>query len=73
MRCQILHNPYCIHIHEIILHPEEDYLYIILHLYPNGDLQKKIDKAVAQSETEQDPVKAYREAMPLETIRVWAR
>jgi serine/threonine protein kinase len=35
-----LHNPYCIHIHEIILHPEEDFLYIILHLYPGGDLQK---------------------------------
>ena len=32
-----LHNPYVIHLHEIIEDPAEKYIYIILHLYSGGD------------------------------------
>ena len=33
-----LHHPNTIHIHEIIMHPEEDFLFLIIHMYPNGTI-----------------------------------
>jgi serine/threonine protein kinase len=40
-----LHNPYCIHLHEIIESPKDHIIYIVMHLYPNGTLQDQIDSA----------------------------
>jgi serine/threonine protein kinase len=40
-----LHNPYCIHLHEIIENPDDAIIYIVMHLYPNGTLQDKINTA----------------------------
>ena len=38
-----LHNPHLIHIHEVIIHPKEDYVYVILHYYSGGSLKNFIE------------------------------
>jgi hypothetical protein len=61
-----LHNPHLVHLHEVIEDPEDQFLYLILHYYQNGDLQKVIDNANKISATRPDPRISYRAEVSFE-------
>jgi len=68
-----LHNPHLIHIHKIIVHPEDDFVYIILKYYPNDTLKNYIEKTKNRVPESQNFNETWRTLVPVSQIRRWAR
>ena len=67
-----LHNPHLVHLHEVIEDPEAQFLYLILHFYQNGDLQKIIDNANKLAAPAENRMVTYRSQVSFEQIRQWS-
>jgi len=78
-----LHNPYVIHLHEIIEDPGEKFIYIILHLYPGGDIKGVIEegrkkcKEEGMNEMTQENktkwMKVWGDQVHIDEIQEWSR